>query len=190
MTDFVTSFMKTMGHEGGWSNTEKDRGGETFRGISRVYHGDWPGWPVLDGCKNKEGRPILTGQDAVMVEGMVQAFYEEKFWQKCQCHRLPSQSVAEELFDSAVNCGTAMAVGWLQEGINLLRHRADPFITEDGKMGEKTIAAVGVIEARGNSGRLVKLMNVMQGAHYLSLSRKDSSQRHFLIGGWLNRVTV
>ena len=40
-----------MEHEGGYVDDRDDRGGETYRGISRNNFPDWKGWKKIDGFK-------------------------------------------------------------------------------------------------------------------------------------------
>ena len=49
------SFKKALEHtlkrEGCYANHGKDRGKETYKGISRKYHPKWPGWELIDEAK-------------------------------------------------------------------------------------------------------------------------------------------
>lgn len=40
-----------LGHEGGYANHPADKGGETYRGISRKANPDWVGWKYIDEVK-------------------------------------------------------------------------------------------------------------------------------------------
>ncbi|MBF0417003.1 MAG: hypothetical protein HQL86_01985 [Magnetococcales bacterium] len=191
MPDFHKAFQKTMGHEGGWCNTPGDRGGETYRGIARVYHPGWLGWWLIDAAKDKSGSPVLRGYGRMgELDAMVEAFYRTEFWERCGCDRIEHQAIAEEMFDSAVNCGVVAAQTWLQESINILneRFRLSGKLAVDGRVGPGTLAAVAKMLEHGVGLLLFRLMNLAQGAHYLALARKDPSQAKFLAGGWLDRV--
>lgn len=190
MPDFLTAYRKTLGFEGGWSNLPDDRGGETVMGISRRNHPAWPGWPLVDSLKNEQGIPNLNQAAALPLSSLVESFYQAEYWERAWCGKLPAQGLAEEIFDSAVNCGVDTAVAWLQEMSNLLRQKDDALLAVDGAMGERTLAALNILAARNNLARLTKLLNIVQAAHYLALVRYDPGQRQFLIGGWLNRVTL
>ncbi len=48
MANFTQAYNLTSAHEGGYVNDAIDRGGETYRGISRVYHSSWKGWSNID----------------------------------------------------------------------------------------------------------------------------------------------
>ncbi|MBF0340222.1 MAG: hypothetical protein HQL95_04585 [Magnetococcales bacterium] len=190
MPDFSTAFQKTMGHEGGWCNTPGDRGGETYRGISRVFHPEWSGWSLIDACKNASGIPVIQGQNLETLNGLVETFYRQEFWDRCGCDRIGDQAIAEELFDSAVNCGPGSAQRWLQEAVNILdvRFRLSEPVKIDGQVGPGTLAAVTRLLNHGAGPQMFRLMNLAQGAHYLELARKDPSQARFLAGGWLDRI--
>jgi hypothetical protein len=47
----------TLGYEGEWVNDPDDRGGETYRGISRVHWPKWAGWAIIDAEKQNEAFP-------------------------------------------------------------------------------------------------------------------------------------
>ena len=53
MANFTQAYNLTSAHEGGYVNDALDRGGETYRGISRVYHSSWNGW-----SKNEDRRAL------------------------------------------------------------------------------------------------------------------------------------
>jgi len=69
MADFNDAYEKTILNEGGYKlhNVPDDRGGQTYAGIARRYHPNWPGWRYID--SNDLDNPELTKQ--------VRAFYKE-----------------------------------------------------------------------------------------------------------------
>ena len=111
-SSFETAYNKTMGHEGGYVNDPDDKGGETFRGISRVHYPDWQGWAIIDDF-------IKNGQQPPDLDLLVQSFYKKHYWDKCKGDLLP-HTIAEELFDTAVNMGVRTAGRFLQRSLNAL----------------------------------------------------------------------
>lgn len=188
---FNQIFTKIMGHEGYYSNHKDDRGGETYRGISRVYHPDWKGWKIIDATKDSGGNFLGLGaiglQSHVLLESYVRDFYKEKYYDRYKGDLLPRE-VAEEMFDISINLGLHQSVLFLQRSLNVF-DSTDIDLKVDGLFGNKTLNAIMNFLNRQDSKLLVKTLNIYQGNHYLTLATKDSSQRSF-IRGWLKRVEI
>jgi lysozyme family protein len=62
--------------EGGYVNDPADRGAETYKGISRKFHPNWPGWGVVD-----KHKPLKTNQfiNDPELDKCVEDFYETSF---------------------------------------------------------------------------------------------------------------
>lgn len=179
MADFQIAFAQTSVHEGGYANNVRDRGGETFRGISRINWPGWKGWPEIDAAK--ESGKNLNAIKNKKLDGLVADFYLDFFWRPLKCGDLENQLVAGEVFDTAVNMGPKVAAKFLQESANILGQSLEL----DGVIGPKTIAAVNACDPDD----LLRLLNLMQGARYLEIVRRDPGQRVF-IRGWLRRTDV
>lgn len=184
--NFNKSFDVTMGHEGGYSNDPQDPGGETYKGIARNYHPNWKGWEIID--KNIKNLSIVTDDLDILVRN----FYLTEFWFKCNCDNLHPY-IASELFDSAVNCGIIPSCKWLQESINFLNNNQKhyPDIRVDGSIGSGTISALKqFINIYGIDYYkiIIKIMNILQGNHYLELMRKYPVKEKYI--GWFKRVSL
>jgi lysozyme family protein len=191
MSDFKAALAITLKNEGGYSNDATDAGGETYRGISRVYHPDWSGWAVVDAARGEPGFPDSLDDNHELGEA-VAAFYKQQFWNRFMGDAIPDQALAEELFDTSVNMGVGRAVEFLQEGINLLNRNQQNYadIVVDGKFGRNTLGALqACLGQRNGAAYLLKLMNVLQGMHYIEYARRRPSQEKYM-RGWLNRVTL
>jgi len=192
--DFERSFELTMGHEGGYSNDPNDAGGETYRGISRRYHPSWPGWGVVDGIKiNCGDLKKVLGENAELLL-LVKAFYKDHFWNKFLGDEIPDQMIADELFDTSVNMGIEKAVRFLQISLNVLNRNQKnyPDIIEDGVLGPNTLKVLKSYLAYLAIDRpdfLLKVMNVLQGMHYIEYMRKSPIQEKYA-RGWFNRVYI
>lgn len=169
MTRFDPAFDITLKHEGGYVNDPLDRGGETYKGIARRHWPQWDGWALVDAKRWSD--PAL--------DKAVRDFYRREFWDRLRLGELRDQRVANELFDTAVNQGTATAARYLQEAVSILGRP----VTVDGKVGPMTITAANAVDGR----RLFNLINIIQGERYLEIIRKDPAQVRFL-NGWLTRV--
>jgi lysozyme family protein len=185
MADFKDAYGKTMGHEGYYANNPNDRGGETWKGVARKMHPAWGGWPIVDAAKKQPGFPGSL-KDNQQLELHVRAFYKEQFWNKLSLDAVTHQGIAEELFDTAVNCGPGVAALFLQRALNVTNNRGRdyPNLVVDGAIGAKTVA---VLNHHKRPADVLKTLNVLQGNKYIEICEARESQEEFY-RGWLNRV--
>lgn len=184
MADIDLALPKLLEMEGGYAFVAGDRGGETYCGISRVHHPDWAGWPTVDAWK-MAGRAAGEPERNPLLKKYVRAFYGSRFWGPLRLDEIERQEIAEELFDSAVNCGPSRAVKWLQMALNMVGgHGAAGGLAVDGVIGPKTLAAVGACRYPAS---LLKALNGLQFMHYHDLIQADPVQARFF-RGWLRRV--
>lgn len=189
MANFDQAIKKTMNHEGGWVDDKEDRGGETYCGISRRFHPSWAGWNLIDAKRDRPDFPTsLTDEPAISLS--VSQFYKDQFWNRFQGDNIADQAVAEELFDTGVNMGVGRAVNYLQQALNLLNRNelAWSDIVEDGQMGPRTMHALEACRIHeDNSHVLLKIMNNLQGSHYIKQMRKFPTQEKYA-RGWFARA--
>jgi lysozyme family protein len=167
--------------EGGYANDPVDRGGETFRGISRKNWPRWAGWDLIDHVKRSgitKAKDIDAGfrQDAEM-EALVSGFYRENFWAPFERLDLPPRATAK-LFDTAVNVGVSRAIKFLQESLNVCGER----LVVDGKAGPATKAAINAC-----TDYIVGIIAEKQADFYRAIAADNPSQSKFL-KGWLRRA--
>lgn len=194
MTDFSAAFDTVMGHEGGYVCDPDDAGGETYRGVARRYHPSWSGWGHIDRIKrdlSDSGQLNRALAEDTELQQLVRTFYKQNYWDRFQGDRLPHQELAEELFDTAVNMGTHRAVNFLQQGLNLLNRNQQDYldIAEDGKLGPGTLGALTSYLDQDTPATLLKVMNILQGMHYIDYLRKSPAQEKFA-RGWFKRVAT
>jgi len=162
MAKLEPAFEKTLGSEGEYVDHPADRGGPTKFGISsRAF-------PHLDIKR-------LTVEDA-------REIYRKRYWNVMKLSMLKEQSIADEIFDTGVNMGPKTAVEVAQHALNYLGHN----LRVDGAMGPITMNALNdyrYVES------LLKVLNGVQFAQYLSIIRSNPSQKVFA-RGWLKRVTL
>jgi len=187
---FETAMRPLRRREGGYARDPDDRGGETYSGISRRFFPGWAGWKIIDSYQSAGILHQL--REDTQLFALVDSFYKKHFWdpicgdQLCEL----SAAVADEVFDSAVNCGRHRASLWLQQALNTLNNGGKRYadITEDGQIGLRTL---GALRDYVNTGKplvvLVHLLNHIQGCHYFRLMRKDPTQEKFAFG-WLERT--
>jgi len=204
MADFIKSYNITMKHEGLYSNDKDDFGGETYKGISKKYHPSWDGWEIIDTIKNEVfGAGFSNHRDeytalnnslsnSAELDSKVKLFYKQSFWDVFLGDFIKSQIIANELFDTSVNMGSNRAIAFLQMGLNVLNKAEKLYknITVDGKMGQKTLDTLNMLlSIPGEDLVLYKVLNILQGNHYINQMLKTESQEKFA-RGWLSRVDI
>lgn len=111
MADFNEEFEKLVFAEGGYVNDPDDKGGETYLGISRKHNPAWGGWGEIDKITKsypKESWNYVMKHDDFLTNS-AREFYKRQYW---NCFDLDdcSQSVAHQMFDTAVNMGVSKAI--------------------------------------------------------------------------------
>jgi lysozyme family protein len=182
MADFKTALKETLGIEGGISNNPKDRGGFTYKGISRKNWPMWEGWHLVDHWQAAG----LTPLNLQTLDGLVERFYRVNFWDRISLSAINSQKIANELFDTGVNAHTKTAVTFLQKALNLLNQEGKLYsdILVDGILGSKTLE---LTNNHPYPDSLLKLLNGLQLSYYIAICEKDPTQEVFL-RGWLKRT--
>ena len=165
----------TLKHEGGYVNIALDKGGETYRGISRKSNPDWPGWVILEKYKPLTRGDIIN--DAELKQA-VSDLYFTKYFQKNNLHLLNSCLVALQLFDFAVHGG--LSVVRLQKQINKVFNRD---LKEDGVLGPKTIETINSI----NPELMAHQILFLRREHLIGILQRDPQQSRFE-AGWNNRI--
>ena len=168
-----------IGREGGYSNHDADLGGATRWGVTEVvarahgWRGDMRHYPR---------------EEAVAV-------YRRIYWLRPGFDRIAeaAPAVATELFDTGVNMGPAVAVGFLQRALNALNRGASDFadVAVDGRIGPATIGALKrFLARRGRAGEavLLKALEALQGERYLRLAEERPGNEAFLYGWLAGRV--
>jgi len=187
VSDFDKCFGNTMGKEGGYSNNPDDKGGETYKGISRKNWPKWGGWQIIDNTKKTLLDPPTynTGSywswvahlnrvlsENVTTQNLVKEFYRVNFFGPLA--DVIDQAVAKWVFDKYVNCG-GVAKRWLQRAAG---------VTDDGVIGPATIAAVNA----QHGPDLIAKCNSQAKAYYDNIIANDPSQSQFR-HSWYARLT-
>lgn len=157
------AFVWTQRWEGGpdISDHEDDPGGRTRWGITERDSPDL--W--------EDGPP--TREEALEV------FRDDYFrHEKVQAHKVEDRELAIYLADIAFNQGPQKAASILQRACNLYGEE----IRVDGWVGEKTLRAVGNVEA----DRLLHGMVYYRSEHHVGLAQNQEQFESFIYG-WLRR---
>ena len=162
--------------EDDWVEHEDDSGGATRWGVTEEtarangYEGDMKDLP-------KEFAYELSAN---------------KFWVDNHLTEVTKMSmkIAGEIFDTSYNCGCQSAWKMVQRGLNAMNRKAEdwPDIEVDGFAGPNTLkcleAALKIREAH-----VYKVLNVIQGAFYLSLVERRQKDESFFNGWIAHRIS-
>jgi lysozyme family protein len=190
MSQFSISYRKTSANEGGYANNPNDHGGETWRGIARKFHSDWEGWPIIDKLKSESDFPINLDADPYL-GNMAVKFYHDGFWVPIGGDSITDQSIADHLYDVAVNSGPGTAIRFLQTSLNLLNRNQKlyPDIPVDGKIGPETLGTLSSCLTHRSVNLLLTDLIIEQGCNYRRLMLSDPTQEEFLVS-WYNRLNI
>lgn len=161
--------------EGGYVNNPADPGGETNHGVTVAVARD----------------AGYTGPMRELPKEFAEQIYARDYIERPNFHRVIAMSpaVGEKLVDAGVNAGPGRSARWFQQSLNhLSRGGADfPMVVVDGHVGGQSLAAYQALERK--RGRVkaceltLKLLDVQQGAHYMSLGKPM-----FIVGWADNRL--
>lgn len=197
MANIEPAYKRTViGNEGPYDNDPKDPGGETIFGITRKYSGSWIGWKCFDQWKLVH--PEATREEIVGFvkgDGSMQIYIRDFYicgpWASIRGNDMKDQAVAEELFDSGINCGMVTAIKWLQRALNIFNRGGKdyPDMEVDGNLGNQTLEALNNLIARRGNSLILKALNAEQGMHYLTIAEKNPALEDFEAGWWTNRIS-
>jgi lysozyme family protein len=185
--------------EGDWSCDPDDPGGETYRGIARKYHPSFQGWKIIGVCKNRlfsgsfpssRDQTILLNRELRKdndLQELVVMYLKTQFWDRFCGDEIPSDYVAEEMFDVAINIagGVHKAGLFLQQALNLLNRQMTLWedIAEDGIVGDKALSCLKVCLAKKEDEYyLIEIFNHYQAAHYLQIANQNPKAEKWIRG--------
>lgn len=185
MVQFDPAFAKALKNEGGYTDDPRDPGRESYKGISRRFHPDWPGWKLIDSWKAySDFRARLEGD--AQLQALVRAFYLA-LWTRYHCDQFPHQGIAEEFFDAIILPGPGPAVTFLQRALNVINGNRKPKLVVDGNLGPLTLAAV--LAVKTDADRLVRVMAIRRGEYFLNRIEENPA-KVWALGGWLTRLNL
>lgn len=203
MAAFGPALLKVLRHEG----VTLDSAGAPVPGrTGLVNHPDDPGGETNYGITIAEARRRgWAGPMKDLPFALVQRIYREDYWDQIKGDQQPDQKIAEEMMDTAVNCGVGVAVRFLQMVLNGFNQRETlyPDLPEDGVFGPKTLETLARALGVKPWYRTVILRAIdnFQGTRYFEISRPkpgdtpaQAERRRrfetFLPGWYLNRIGV
>jgi lysozyme family protein len=179
MTDIARLLEDLFEREGGYVDHPDDRGGAINFDITKSVF-NVAGW----------ARTVRE-----LPRDFALAIYRRRYWAAPRFDAVAAitPEVAAELFDTGVNMGPGVAIGFLQRSLNALnRHGKDrPDIVVDRSIGNATTEALRSLIARsGDAGEVVllKALNALQTVRYIELAEGHAANESFLFGWLSSRV--
>lgn len=187
MAQFEIAYKRTSINEGGYANNLKDRGGETFHGISRKNWPLWKGWVLIDDQRHRFPADIHNPKNWKLVDKflsevprlkeLVRSFYKANFWDDIEGDRINSQEVANTIYDWAVNSGEGSPAKSIQRIVGA---------TVDGDIGPATAAK---INSYPDQSILPSMLREKRVQLVKEIVKNDPSQKVFLTN-WVERAKV
>ena len=145
MSDFFLAYKLLLDHEGLYSCDPQDKGGETWKGISRSKWPLWQGWKIVDEVKKNTtpGQLNYALNLDEELENLVINFYREQFWNMLSLDAINDQDTAVEILDTSVNQGLKTGARYFQQSLNLLNNNGKYYndLKADGDIGPVTVNA-------------------------------------------------
>lgn len=164
-------------HEGGFVNDPDDRGGFTYRGITRKNFPKWEGWEIVDANLPLKNGEILEDET---LEEYVRQFYYDNFYKPLKIDDISNLLISGHLLCHGVNAGIKNSVKILQKAINKI---CKVSIAIDGIIGNITLSYANGDKQNDIVQELIK----KRKEYYNNLAKRNPSQQKFL-KGWINRV--
>jgi lysozyme family protein len=165
--------------EGGYVNDPTDRGGATNFGITEGVARAWG----------------YQGDMKTLPEATARQIYLDRYWLQPKFDKVAELAprLAEELADTGVNMGVAVAGKFLQRALNHLNldGKAYPELTVDGGLGKMSLFALATFLKLRPEGEkvLTQLCNSQQAVRYMEITEAKSDQEKFAYGWQLHRAT-
>lgn len=164
--------------EGGYVDDPKDSGGETNHGITFAVARDYG----------------FTGKMEYMPRALAFEIYAKRYWDSVRADSIAfhSEMIAEEVVDTAVNMGNHRAGLFLQRSLNVFNKNQKLYcdVVVDGKIGNRTIAALERYLSNRDESVLLMALNCLQGSYYITLAERRQKDERFVYGWLKNRVAL
>lgn len=175
---FDSACQKTLGFEGGYSDSPDDSGGKTRYGITEAvaraegYKGDMRNLPLW----------------------FAKRIYRKRYWDAMRLDDVGalSSDLSAKLFDIGVNMGNGEAVTFLQRSLNAMNDEQTYYssIKVDGDLGPKTVATIKAYADHYHLYSpyvvLLRAINALQGTHYIDIYESRPKDGEFVFG-WFNQ---
>lgn len=144
-------------------------------GVSRNNNPNWSGWVTIDAIKDTSppNLNVALRANAALLTA-IQSFYQLNYWDVNQTGSINDQQIANQVFDTSVNCGTGRGAQFLQQAAG---------VTADRIVGPQTLAAVNA----ANAETLYNQFITLRKQYYLNLIAANPSLAQFQ-NSWFSRL--
>lgn len=167
MADFEKFYPLLAPFEGGYLSEKmaaanKDKGGETYKGIARNFNQDWEGWAIIDEYKKKNGIPKWNSYiKNSKLDALVKERAKKNYWDAIKASQIKNQTVADTIADYTFNSGQGNSIKTVQKILKL---------KQDGAVGPLTLKAI-------NEANPVSLIKAITEERVKKLQKTDFSQK-------------
>lgn len=168
-----------------YTNHPADRGGPTKWGITQAALSLWL------------GRKATVDEVRNLTRATAYDIYHQNYIVKPKIHLIHDVSplVAGELADTGVNMGIGIPGRFLQDCLNCLNREQKlyPDLVVDGIIGPATARALSAFKkADGTKGEIIllKMLNCLQGARYIEITKNRPANEAFVRGWFDHRISL
>lgn len=172
-TSFQKAYKYIQHNEGTYANNPLDKGGETYRGISRKYNKKWFGWQYVDKQKNKQQNDTIHKADFWALDYYLDVWVDNRF------DEIENHKLAAYLFDYRINSYYGV------RSLERILHKKGFIVNIDNQLDSKELLCINLI----NPDILLKELSATRVNFYKQLVSKNEDQRPFL-GHWLQRARL
>lgn len=170
-TNFQYAYRILLKHEGNYCHHPDDKGGETYRGITKRYNLHWYGWKYVDKTRNKKWNTEVPQANFWAQDHYLTIWVREGF------DEIEDRQLAAYLFDYRVNAFTG------PREIRKVLNEVGLCLPISNKFDAELAGCVNVAPKWLLKNRL----EYHRSKHYKRLAYKDHTQRKFL-KHWLQRT--
>lgn len=177
--------------EGRYVNNPSDPGGETYCGISRVYHPAWPGWAAIDAAKREDeaelDRTSLSAKlssDALFEKAKEEVYgFWVEYLSSQRVDRCPE--VLQYQYAQVAATSPRMAMQCLQQVCVWVSNPTLPASFVDGRYGPATEQEVEQLAALPDTTEVRMAFVIAACAGYARRGRGEQQQ---FLRGWILRT--
>lgn len=102
MSNYITTYNTVIKNEGGYAFPFGDSG-ETYKGIDRKWHPNWPGWKIIDAYKATHQLKQYDVIPNVDLENWVAAFYKDYLSRHVNIESISNQVLSDMVADFLIH---------------------------------------------------------------------------------------
>lgn len=175
--DVKKSLVVTFKHEGGLQCDASDPGNWTSGRVGIGRQGCTKYGIATNTYPHEDIRNMKIERAAVL--------YNRDFFRPLRLHEMESQGLANEIFDTAVNCGVGTSANIVRKTINYLGPAKYPMT---GKLNAEQVEWINKYTRKKiNRTKFWKILNVYQAERYMAIINSNEKMRKYE-NSWFSRV--